>query len=74
MKKFNKILVFLLVFVLCLSGIISYSNTITTTSNKYKVANDKTDTTVSLRELAILASLVYEDVPNDNKYVYHDRL
>lgn len=67
MKKKNILLICSFVFVLVISGTVSFSNKIITKKINYKSANDNN---VSTRELAMLASLVYEDVPSDYNYSY----
>lgn len=68
MKKLKVGIILSSVFIFLLSYIISYSNNFVTERQNYLSAND--DENVSTRELAMLASLVYEDVPNDNIYKY----
>lgn len=67
MKKLKVGIILLSVFIFLLSAIISYSNNFVTERQNYLSANDEN---VSTRELAMLASLVYEDVPNDYIYKY----
>ena len=67
MKKLNVSIILSSVFIFLLSYIISYSTNFVTERQNYLSANDEN---VSTRELAMLASLVYEDVPNDNIYKY----
>lgn len=67
MKKLNVSIILSSVFIFLLSYIISYSTNFVTERQNYLSANDGN---VSTRELAMLASLVYEDVPNDNIYKY----
>lgn len=65
MKKYRKILICLTIFSLLVCFFTSNQNEITTESKKYLSGNNDS---VSTRELALLASLVYEDVPNDSNY------
>lgn len=67
MKKLKVGIILLSVFIFLLSAIISYSTNFVTERQNYLSANDEN---VSTRELAMLASLVYEDVPNDYIYKY----
>lgn len=67
MKKLKVGIILLSVFIFLLSAIISYSNNFVTERQNYLSANDEN---VSTRELAMLASLVYKDVPNDYIYKY----
>lgn len=67
MKKLRVGIILSFVFIFALSFTISYSNNYVTERKGYLSANDEN---VSTRELAMLASLVYEDVPNDYIYKY----
>lgn len=64
MKRTSKIFIVLLNIV-AIFLITNSKNVIVTESKEYKAANDNN---VSTRELAMLASLVYEDVPDDSRY------
>ena len=61
----NKIKGLILIIVLLLSVGVFHTETISTDKKDYEAANTNE---VSTRELAMLASLVYEDVPNDSNY------
>ena len=65
MKKSIKVFI-VLVSVMALFKLPMSNTSIVTKNKEYNSAND---TNVSTRELAILASLVYEDVPDDSKYI-----
>lgn len=72
-KKYSVLLIIICLVTFISSGIISLSNTIVTKKQNYLVeAEDSAPPMlrgeVTTRDLALLASLVYEDVPNDNKY------
>lgn len=62
-KKKSIIVIF--VFLFSIFNMLNTNNVTIIESNKYLSANDDV---VSTRELAMLASLVYEDVPNDVAY------
>ena len=61
----NRIKVSILVITLLFSVGMFHTETISTNKKDYKAANTNE---VSTRELAMLSSLVYEDVPNDSNY------
>lgn len=63
MKKFRLIIVLLLIVGLTYTS--SISTTVKTEAKAYNAPNGDI---VSTRELALLASIVYEDIPNDSKY------
>lgn len=71
MKRMRKILITIISIVVCFISSLNPKTTITTTAKEYKTGAGANN--VSTRDLAMLASLVYEDVPNDNIYKNSDR-
>lgn len=67
-KKYSVLLIIICLVTFISSGIISLSDSIVTERQSYLKNTPNVSDTVSARELAMLASLVYEDVPNDYKY------
>lgn len=67
MKKKN-ILITIIIIAVCLISTFGQGRTIIIDAKKYKTGSGNSG--VSTRDLAMLASLVYEDVPND--YIYED--
>lgn len=65
MKTIKQVILPVLFLLLLVSGLISFSNEMVTERQSYLSGKDEN---VSTRELAILASLVYEDVPNDESW------
>ena len=66
MNKTRKILITIISTVVCFISSFNQKTTITIAAKEYKNGTGISD--VSTRDLAMLASLVYEDVPNDNIY------
>ena len=66
MKKIKKTIKIVFVFALILMTVVANGNISVTTESKKVFSNSNSE--VSDRELALLASLVYEDVPNSKNY------
>ena len=64
-KTKKKSIIVIFIFLFSIFNMINAKNITIIESNKYLSANDDN---ISTRELAMLASLVYEDVPNDVAY------